>query len=59
MSAVISFFNLGFPEDFFIIWMKAWFSAFIVAFSIVIFVSPLVRKIVAKLVADPSIKNTN
>lgn len=50
MSAIISYFNVGLPDDFFMIWMKAWFMAFIVAFPIVIFVAPAVRKLVASLI---------
>ena len=50
MSAVISFFNIGLPENFIAIWMKAWFMAFIVAFPIVMFVAPTVRKVVSLLI---------
>ena len=52
MSAIISFFNVGLPDDFFMIWMKAWFMAFIVAFPIVIFVAPAVRKLVGRLIKE-------
>ncbi|WP_321324165.1 DUF2798 domain-containing protein [Thiomicrorhabdus sp.] len=50
MSAIITFFNVGIPHNFFHMWMKAWFMAFIVAFPIVTFVAPSVRKLVMILI---------
>lgn len=54
MSAVISFINVGWIENFVYIWLHAWWIAFVVAFPSVIFVAPMVRKVVGKLVQSPS-----
>ena len=51
MSLVISFFNVGFVNDFLYVWLKSWGFAFIVGFPTLILVSPVVRKLV-NLVID-------
>nr|WP_269473370.1 DUF2798 domain-containing protein [Hydrogenovibrio marinus] len=50
MSGVISYMNVGLPENFLKVWFHAWWTAFVIAFPIVLFVAPMVRRIVNKLV---------
>ena len=50
MSGVITFINLGFVDQFVMLWFKAFIRAFAVAFPCVLMIVPFVRKIVGKLV---------
>ena len=52
MSLVISFFNVGFVNNFLTIWLKSWGFAFIVGFPAIILVSPVVRKLVHLVIND-------
>ncbi len=52
MSLVISFFNVGFVNNFLTIWLKSWGFAFIVGFPTFILVSPVVRKLVHLVIND-------
>ncbi len=50
MSGVISFINLGFVDNFFIIWTEAFLKAFVIAFPVMLILVPQVRKIVSLLI---------
>lgn len=50
MSGVITYINLGLPENFLILWFNAWYKAFIVAFPAILLVGPSVRKSISLLV---------
>ena len=52
MSLVISFFNVGFVNNFLYVWLKSWGFAFIVGFPAIILVSPVVRKLVHLVIND-------
>lgn len=49
MSGAISFINLGFVNDFFIIWFHAWLIAYAIAFPSVLLVFPIARKLAVKI----------
>jgi len=49
MSLIITYINLGFIDNFIIIWLEAYWKAFIVAFPTIVVVVPFVKKIVGKL----------
>lgn len=51
MSFVITLINVGFVDNFFMLWAKAFWRAYIIAFPAVLTVVPLVRKLVKKLVS--------
>ena len=41
--------NVGFPPNFFLLWMKAWGAAWLVAFPSAIFVAPLARTLTERV----------
>lgn len=49
MSGAISLINLGFVNDFFIIWFHAWLIAYAIAFPSVLLVFPIARKLAIKI----------
>ncbi|MGC9457594.1 MAG: DUF2798 domain-containing protein [Halothiobacillaceae bacterium] len=54
MSAVITFTNLGLPNDFLERWLlEAFPGAWVVAFPIALFVVPAVRRLTGRLVERP------
>jgi len=54
MSGVITLFNLGFIDGFFIIWAKAWLFAFSIAFPTILMVFPFARKLAMKIASKAS-----
>jgi Protein of unknown function (DUF2798) len=50
ISAVATFRNIGFTEDFFGKWFAAYLNGWVIAFPTVLVVAPLVRKLVSLLI---------
>lgn len=50
MSGIITFINLGWVSDFFVLWMDAYWKAFVIAFPTIFVVAPIVQKLTAKLI---------
>lgn len=57
MSFVMSLFltavNIGFPENFLFMWMKAWATSFPVAFPAASLMVPMARKLVVRMTGAP------
>ncbi len=52
MSGIITFINLGWVSDFFVLWMDAYWKAFVIAFPTIFVVAPIVQKLTAKLIVQ-------
>ena len=52
MSFCITLLNIGFPDGFFAIWLRAWITAWAIALPTLMTIFPFVRKIVAFLTKD-------
>ncbi|KIM10767.1 MAG: hypothetical protein KU37_08525 [Sulfuricurvum sp. PC08-66] len=53
MSGVITLINVGLPDDFFTLWMRAWASAFVIAYPTILLVFPLARKAAMMVCSKP------
>lgn len=52
MSFLITVINVGFPPNFFNIWLKAFLIGFPIGFPIALIATPIIKKIVDKLTAN-------
>lgn len=49
MSGIVTFINVGFPENFVSLWMNAFVKVVPIAFFVVLIVRPLVESLVKRL----------
>lgn len=50
ISGVLVFVNLGFINDFLLIWLSSWGKAWLVAFPSVLLIIPFVRKLMVRII---------
>jgi hypothetical protein len=50
MSFIISLMNIGFVDNFFLIWIRAWIPAFFIALSPAFFMGKLARSVLSKII---------
>ena len=50
VTALSIFINLGFPQDFFLIWIKTWSTTFLLAFFPAYFMRAVAIKVVKKVI---------
>ena len=50
MSFIISLMNIGFADNFFLIWIRAWIPAFFIAFIPSFFMGKLARLVLSKII---------
>ena len=49
MSGFITYINLGWSEEFLVLWFNAWGKSFLLAFPVSLFVIPLMKKLTDKI----------
>ena len=50
MSFIISLINIGFVDNFFLIWIRAWIPAFFIALIPAFFMGKLARSVLSKII---------
>jgi hypothetical protein len=50
MSFIISLMNIGFVDNFFLIWIRAWIAAFFIALIPPFFIGKLARSVLSKII---------
>ena len=50
MSFIISLMNIGFVDNFFLIWIRAWISAFFIALIPAFFMEKLARLVLGRII---------
>jgi hypothetical protein len=50
MSFIISLMNIGFVDNFFLIWIRAWIPAFFIALIPAFFMGKLARSVLSKII---------
>lgn len=48
MSFILVLVNIGFTNNFILIWLRSWFTAFIIATPSLLFIAPIIKKYISK-----------